>query len=327
MRMFFKQMTGIGGCGLLIAGCFLPLLKFPNVSYWSNGQGDGVIVVILAALTALFLLIRWNKLAFVAGLLASGMIAYLFYNLIGLYQSVGSLQQWLDWGALPLALGAVLVFAAILIPGSARPAREALQPMPASIRDTQPMKAVPMPAHVLDTQPVKVIPQAQMKPIDPWYADRRKLVAMIALAGTAVLMAVGLLLLYLSNIMPSAQPFYYSVSDDVPDNPPFDAVGIPAQEIRTAFIEHCRTQFGLSNTCVSEFTIISAEKAPRLPNDVWYDFDELWCVKADRKLLPNAAWESDHITIARTGLRWWVYEFFGGRPSRNTWLSYSCTNW
>ena len=58
-RWSTPSIFGVVGSGLMAIGVFLPLVRLPVVgtlSYFANGQGDGVLVLVLAILSVLLVL-------------------------------------------------------------------------------------------------------------------------------------------------------------------------------------------------------------------------------------------------------------------------------
>lgn len=128
-----RMMAFLGGA-LLLLGAFLPVVSAPiigGVSYFSNGKGDGEIVVLLAL--AIFVLASLHRFRFVlyAGSAAAALIlaalGYLAYVLQGLQHAVAGLESQglagalgstlmnsiqLQWGWAVLILGAFLVICA-----------------------------------------------------------------------------------------------------------------------------------------------------------------------------------------------------------------------
>jgi hypothetical protein len=63
---------GLAGAAALLIGVFLPLIRLPifgSVNYIFNGQGDGMIVAVLALVAACTSLARWYRSLWIAGLL------------------------------------------------------------------------------------------------------------------------------------------------------------------------------------------------------------------------------------------------------------------
>lgn len=78
-----RRTIGFIGCGLLAAGVFTPIVSLPiigNMNYFHNGRGDGIIVLILAAIGAVLLFTERFKGAMLAGIGAALVLAYTFIN-------------------------------------------------------------------------------------------------------------------------------------------------------------------------------------------------------------------------------------------------------
>jgi hypothetical protein len=63
-----KQILGIVGAVLLIAGIFMPLVKIPilgGVSFYDNNQAEAIIVIALAVISMVFIVVkRYSLLAY-----------------------------------------------------------------------------------------------------------------------------------------------------------------------------------------------------------------------------------------------------------------------
>jgi hypothetical protein len=71
------MLLGLVGAVLMGLGTFLPFVRMPvvgSLSYFNNGQGDGLIIVFLAGGITIFLLLRWYLLALIPGLVAGGIV-------------------------------------------------------------------------------------------------------------------------------------------------------------------------------------------------------------------------------------------------------------
>jgi len=57
-----KKNIGLAGCGLLVLGTFLPIVRLPmvgSINYFNNGNGDGIYIIIIAIIS-LFLILKKN---------------------------------------------------------------------------------------------------------------------------------------------------------------------------------------------------------------------------------------------------------------------------
>lgn len=83
-----KQQTWIlAGAGLMAFGTFLPIISLPLVgsqNYFQNGQGDGVLIVVLAAATGAMAFSKAARFAWIPAGVAGGILAYAFINIISL---------------------------------------------------------------------------------------------------------------------------------------------------------------------------------------------------------------------------------------------------
>jgi hypothetical protein len=132
-----KIILGLLGSGLLFIGVFLPLVRLPfigNINYFQNGQGDGVIVLILAAISFILVFMERHDWHYVTGGLALAMILYTFVNIqFGLARSRADLHTELagnpfrglaevamqsiqmQWGWAVLLLGGLLLIASAAV--------------------------------------------------------------------------------------------------------------------------------------------------------------------------------------------------------------------
>lgn len=79
----FRQILGIAGSVVLFLGVFTPIVSVPiagSFNYFRNGTGDGVIIIILAAVSAILAFRQEFKGLVIAGALSLGMLAFTFIN-------------------------------------------------------------------------------------------------------------------------------------------------------------------------------------------------------------------------------------------------------
>lgn len=121
---------GLVGSALLILGTFVPILSLPIVgtmNYFSNGQGDGVFVIGIAAVSFLLIGLKRFRWLWLTGIASLALIGYAFFNFVlGMRQmgsevaqddafGLGSLMMQsvqLQWGWLVLVAGSVLTLLA-----------------------------------------------------------------------------------------------------------------------------------------------------------------------------------------------------------------------
>lgn len=125
------QTLGLVGALLLAVGTFLPVLSIPlggTITYFNNGQGDGVFALVLAVVAGLlaFRAVRW---LWIPGGLALLLLAYSFVNVQSKIADIQASSTGLgsvlangvslQWGWVILALGAGLIFGASRLARSA----------------------------------------------------------------------------------------------------------------------------------------------------------------------------------------------------------------
>ncbi len=138
-----KMVFGIIGSAVLFLGVFAPFLRVPifgGVDYFRNGQGDGVIVLVLAGLSFVFVLTRIYSALWFTSIGSLGVIAFTFINF---QMKVNEMRQQMeaemkgnmfapigkaladsisiDWGFPVLIIGAGLLIAAAAIPRKLKP--------------------------------------------------------------------------------------------------------------------------------------------------------------------------------------------------------------
>ena len=114
-----KMALSIAGCVLLVIGCFVPLFSVSflgnlTVDFYSDGEGDGVLIIILTVISAIIVFARRFKWLFIPGGLSLAIIVYDFFNmqsdLAGDELASALIQT--EWGWLLLFGGAGLVLVA-----------------------------------------------------------------------------------------------------------------------------------------------------------------------------------------------------------------------
>jgi hypothetical protein len=84
------------GAGLLAIGVFCPLVTLPfigELDYFRNGEGDGVFVLAIAALSAILLATGHVDHMVWTGLLSGGVTSFTFYEI---QSQIGSIQSEMD---------------------------------------------------------------------------------------------------------------------------------------------------------------------------------------------------------------------------------------
>src|SRR5262245_51344079 len=70
-RAIVKLILGLSGSLFLFIGAFLPLLSLPflgTLTYFNNGQGDGVVILALAGVSAVLVAMKKYDLLWATGL-------------------------------------------------------------------------------------------------------------------------------------------------------------------------------------------------------------------------------------------------------------------
>ena len=135
--MCVKQLLGILGSALLFVGVFTPIVSMPivgSMNYFRNGEGEGVVVLLLAGLSLLLALTKNYRFLWGTGGGSFGVMIFTFYS----FQSEMSKQRaalntelagnpfkelaeaamqsiQLQWGWAVMTIGAVLIIAAAAI--------------------------------------------------------------------------------------------------------------------------------------------------------------------------------------------------------------------
>ncbi len=135
--MQVKQIIGLIGSFLLIAGAFCPIIRIPTVgqvNYFNHGHGDGVIILTLGIISLILALFRRYQALILTGILSLGMVTFTFYNIYhklkeitsqlsrelansplkGVAETmVNSIQ--IEWGVAVIGIGVLLLIIAPLI--------------------------------------------------------------------------------------------------------------------------------------------------------------------------------------------------------------------
>jgi hypothetical protein len=128
------MLAGLAGAALLFFGAFAPLVRVPvigSVNYFHSGQGDGVIVVLLAAASLIAVLAQRFRALWATGIASLGLLAFTYVTFqsrladaraelrrdladnpfSGLGEAMlGTVQ--IEWGLAVLVVGSLLLLAA-----------------------------------------------------------------------------------------------------------------------------------------------------------------------------------------------------------------------
>lgn len=138
-----RLLPGLVGCITLFLGVFAPIVRLPivgSLNYFQNGRGDGVIILLLAAISLVLIVLRRYAWLWLTGLGSLGLLISTLGNLVwaisrvrseietelagnlfgGLVQALFESVQ-IQWGWAILILGAGLVLAAAVQFGSPLP--------------------------------------------------------------------------------------------------------------------------------------------------------------------------------------------------------------
>lgn len=79
-----NQIIGSIGVALLAIGVFLPMITLPlvgSVNYYSNGQGDGILILGIVIVSVILLIMKKMKGLIITGILSFVMVAFTFIQL------------------------------------------------------------------------------------------------------------------------------------------------------------------------------------------------------------------------------------------------------
>ena len=131
-----KKIVGLAGSICLALGTFSPIVSVPfsTLNYINNGNGDGMFVLFLAAVSAIAILISSYRFLWFTGITSLALIAMTFFSLSSKissiqervradlagnpFRGIGILMTHtvqLQWGWLPLVVGGVLIIVCILM--------------------------------------------------------------------------------------------------------------------------------------------------------------------------------------------------------------------
>jgi len=132
--MSARQIIALTAAALLFFGVFTPVVSIPvmgTMNYFQNGKGDGVIILVVAAASAVLALMNRFGGLWVTGLVSAGVLGFTFYNFHARLDELKSQMDsqlagnpfrgiadaavqavQLQWGWSVLALGTLLLFVA-----------------------------------------------------------------------------------------------------------------------------------------------------------------------------------------------------------------------
>jgi HEAT repeat protein len=131
-QLTLEQALALMGSSLLVVGVFLPLVHVPilgDINYIRRGQGDGIIILVLAATTGVLAFTRWLRGLWLTGHAALALLAFTFTHLQMAFAEVSEISPThasaldtnlaavaletvtLQWGWAVLLLGATLIVA------------------------------------------------------------------------------------------------------------------------------------------------------------------------------------------------------------------------
>lgn len=136
---------GIAGAAILFVGVFAPIISAPivgNQNYFQNGEGDGIILIVLAAVAFALAVGRQFRILWVPGAGALSVLAYTYFNVrAGIADMRADLQTdlagnpfagfaemavqsiQLQWGWALLIIGAGLLIASSVVAAQDTPGR------------------------------------------------------------------------------------------------------------------------------------------------------------------------------------------------------------
>jgi hypothetical protein len=136
-RLSTAQIVGLAGCVLLVIGVFVPLISVPlagNINYIHSGHGDGIVVLILVAISGILIMGRRARGLWFTGLGVLALMAFTFTNIqVGMSEARAVLRRdlagnpfagagdamlqsvQLEWGWAILLIGAALLVTSAII--------------------------------------------------------------------------------------------------------------------------------------------------------------------------------------------------------------------
>ena len=136
-EMNTQKILGLSGSAVLALGAFVPIVSFPiigTINYFNNGQGDGIFIVLLAAVAAVLAFLGQYKFLWIPG---GASLVLLLITLTRFIQVVNDAQSeitdslagnpfaglaeglmasvQLQWGWMLLFLGSVVIISASFV--------------------------------------------------------------------------------------------------------------------------------------------------------------------------------------------------------------------
>lgn len=129
-----RRVVGLIGCVVLVLGTFCPLIWIPlcgDLNYFANGRGDGVIVIVLAAISAVLCAVNFCRVLLFTGVGCLACVGVTFARMQGMFEQLaentnrlpflgGTAGVRLEWGWAVLVIGAILVIIAGAMPPKER---------------------------------------------------------------------------------------------------------------------------------------------------------------------------------------------------------------
>lgn len=132
-----QKILGLSGSAVLALGAFVPIVSLPivgSINYFNNGQGDGIFIVLLAAIAAMLTLFGQYKFLWIPGVASLVLLLITFTRFIqvvndaqseltdslagnpfaGLAEGLMASVQ-LQWGWVLLFLGSIAIASASFV--------------------------------------------------------------------------------------------------------------------------------------------------------------------------------------------------------------------
>ncbi|HND78707.1 MAG TPA: hypothetical protein PLN79_15585, partial [bacterium] len=79
-----KQLVGLIGSLVLFLGVFMPIVSVPmvgNMNYFQNGEGDGIVILVLAIISVVFIFLKKYKVLWGTSLISLGLLLFTLINI------------------------------------------------------------------------------------------------------------------------------------------------------------------------------------------------------------------------------------------------------